>query len=306
MSITGKIKLGFAALLAFLATQFAVQQLLERATQTNINIAITKNFAAADALAEITSIAQQLRRYEKEFFIYVDDPNGRSKYRKEWTDAYGKLSDNLAKMSANADGAFNSNDISAFASWMQATQFYGDEFRAIMDKADAGSIVPADAGRETTTESAKKDTTYTASVATNFLQATRLANQMIGPGKDRFKEVLEGAQKLRKEKTEKSAQSVIEIQAHFNYAAMITLGIFLAGLALSVYLIISVPRTVRRTINEFVGITDKMSKGDLKQVIEADGVVEFVDLAKALERLRIAQSGLLERLRAKSSTPPKA
>lgn len=297
MSISRKIKFGFAALLALLGMQFVVQQMLDYAIQSRVNTAITQNFAAADALAEITSIAQQLRRFEKEYFIYVNDQSGRAKYRKEWTDAYDKLSDNLAKMAANAGGEFAAGDVTAFSNWMAALKFYGDEFKSIMDKAEAGTILSA----AVVAGDGKKDAAPLP--AANISQATRIANDMIGRGKDRFKEVLDGAQTLRKEKSIASAQSVTEIRTFFSIATVITFAVFLFGLVVAIYLITILPRTVRQAIDGFVGIADKMSKGDLKQVIQAEGVVEFHALAKALERLRVAQAGLLERVRAKATAP---
>jgi methyl-accepting chemotaxis protein len=297
MSISRKIKFGFGVLLALLGTQFVVQQMLAYAIQSRVNTAITQNFAAADALAEITSIAQQLRRFEKEYFIYVNDQSGRAKYRKEWTDAYDKLSDNLAKMAANAGGEFGAGDVTAFSNWMLALKFYGDEFKSIMDKAEAGTILSA----AVVAGDGKKDAAPLP--AANISQATRIANDMIGRGKDRFKEVLDGAQTLRKEKSIASAQSVTEIRTFFSIATVITFAVFFFGLIVAIYLITILPRTVRQAIDGFVGIADKMSKGDLKQVIQAEGVIEFHALAKALERLRVAQAGLLERVRAKATAP---
>lgn len=304
MSISGKIKTGLGILLAFLAAQFGVGQFLDYATQSKVDTAITKNFAAADSLAELGTVAQQIRRYEKEFFIYVNDDAGRKKYRKEWTDAYDKLTTNLAKMSSNADGAFSTKDTISFSSWTKATQFYGDEFKGIMTKADAGTIIPPAPAPtpEEIAKAAKGAPVAAVPAATDVAKATKLANDMIGPGKDRFKEVLDGAQALRKEKIAASAQSVVEIRSLFTTATLITLGVFLVGLAVAIYLMITLPRAVRKPIEEFVGITDKMSKGDLKQVIHAEGAAEFAGLSKSLERLRVAQSGLLDKLRAKATS----
>lgn len=301
MSISGKIKFGFGVLLSFLAMQFFVQLGLDRATQLRVNAAITKNFVAADELAEVATIAQQLRRYEKEYFIYVNDPDGRAKYRKEWTNAYDKLKDNLGKMAADKEGLFSAKDTVAFSNWINALEFYALEFKSIMDKADAGSIIPAATVIEDISVSSKKSATPPPVAAPNIAQATRIANDMIAPGKDRFKEVLDGAQALRKEKAAESAQSVIEISTIFNYATIATFGVFFLGLIVAIYLIYSLPRSVISTIQKFVEIADKISKGDLKQTIQSEGVVEFESLSKALERLRVAQSGLIDRLRAKAS-----
>ena len=73
MSISGKIRLGLGLLMAFLGIQFVVSQFLDRAIKERVDEAITKNFNAADALADVATQAQAMRRFEKEFFIYIND-----------------------------------------------------------------------------------------------------------------------------------------------------------------------------------------------------------------------------------------
>ena len=117
MSITGKIRFGLGLLLAFIILQFVIGQVLDRNTQAEVNTAVTKNFAAADKFAQISVKGQQIRRYEKEFFIYVNDEAGRAKYRKEWTGTFDALNSDLTAMQANKDGVFSSADVSAMGDW---------------------------------------------------------------------------------------------------------------------------------------------------------------------------------------------
>jgi methyl-accepting chemotaxis protein len=62
----------------------------------------------------------------------------------------------------------------------------------------------------------------------------------------------------------------------------------------------SIPAAVKKPIAEFVAVADKISKGDVKASLDIETAPEFSLLGAALERLRIAQSGLLDRLRNKS------
>jgi methyl-accepting chemotaxis protein len=301
MSISGKIKLGLSIMLAALVLQFALGQILDRRTQEKVNIAVTKNFAAADQLAELGAAGQQIRRYEKEYFIYVNDTTGRTKYRGEWTGTFNKLQTNLGAMQANKDGMFSSQDTVAFQSWMNALEFYGKEFNTIMTRADAGTIVPPAPVVEVAQPLAKVTPAPVVVVAAPDLsKATKLANDMIGPGKDKFREVLDGTEKMRKAKLVESAASVNEIRKLFSISTYVSLGIFLVGLILAVYLMISIPNAVKKPIEEFVEIADRISKGDTKQAVQATVASEFDGLAKALERLRVAQSGLLDKIRAKA------
>lgn len=304
MSITGKIRLGLGILLALLAAQFLISQALERATKERVDAAITKNFAAADALADIATQGQAIRRFEKEFFIYVNDDAGRAKYRKEWTTAFESLDKSLDAVIGNNKGEFSSADKALVGGWKLAAEFYGSEFKKVMERADAKSIVPRPVVVEESAKPTGKGAAPVQPVASaepDLSKATKLANELIGPGKDRFRELLDGAQKLRKAKIVESGESVAAINKLFSNALYIGIGAFALAALVALYLMFSTPRAVTEPIAQFVGMADKISKGDVKQVIHAEGAIEFAGLAKALDRLRIAQSGLLERLRAKAS-----
>ena len=298
MSITGKIRFGLGLLLAFIILQFVIGQVLDRATQTEVNTAVTKNFAAADKLAQISVEGQQIRRYEKEFFIYVNDEAGRAKYRKEWTGTFNALKTNLEAMQANKDGIFSAGDVSAIGDWNTALVFYGKEFNGIMTKADAGNIVPPVVVEEP--KPVAKGAVAAPAPAPNLAAATKLANEMIGPGKDKFRTLLDGAEKLRKAKAADSAANVAQITKLFSGATLVSIGVFVLALLIAIYLMISIPAAVKKPIAEFVAVADKISKGDVKASLDIETASEFNLLGAALERLRVAQSGLLDRLRNRS------
>jgi hypothetical protein len=302
MSITGKMSLGLGILLAFLATQFIVGQVLERNARERVDAAITKNFTAAEALAELGTQGQALRRYEKEFFIYVNDAAGRAKYRREWTSAYAGVSESLAAMAANKAATFAVDDLGEFDRWTAASQFYGAEFKRIMSLADAGSLIAPQAVIEEPAKAAKGAVapSVPAAATPGVASAINAANDQIGPGKDKFRELLDGAQRMRKAKIAESRKSVDEIKGLFDEAAKITLGVFALGLIAAIYLMMSLPKSVTQPIAMFVGLADRISKGDVSQSAEGRVTPEFHGLSTALERLRVAQTGLLDRIRMKS------
>ena len=136
-----------------------------------------------------------------------------------------------------------------------------------MTKADAGSIVPP-----TLVEAPKpaaKGAVGAPAPTPNLAAATKLANDMIGPGKDKFRGLLGGAEKLRKAKAVDSAANVAQINKLFSTATLVSIGVFV--LALLIAAIETAP--------------------------------EFSLLDAALDRLRVAQSGLLDRLRNKAASP---
>lgn len=299
MSITGKVRFGLAVLLVLLAAQFLVGFVLDRATRNAVDTAITKNFTAADELAELGLLGQSLRRYEKEFFIYADDTAGRAKYRKEWTESYDKLQGKIDTLQSNRNKNFSTEDVVAFSSWKAAADFYGNEFKNIMQKADSGQLIPAAAPAEQVV--AKSGSAPVAVIVAAAPQTAFVANGMIGPGKDKFRTLLDGTTKMRQAKAAESAKSVVAIRRDFDKASIAQIGVFLLGLVVAAYLMFSIPKSVRAPIDAFVGNVEKMSKGDLKQSIDAPGAKEFATLATSLDRLRIAQSGLVDKLRAKAA-----
>lgn len=301
MSITGKVRFGLAVLLALLAALFVVSFVLDRNTRTAVDTAITKNFAAADQLAELGILGQSLRRYEKEFFIYADDPTGRAKYRKEWTETYDKIQSKLASFQQNQSKTFSTEDVLAFNTWKAAADFYGDEFKNIMKKADEGQLIPPAPPVETPAVATKAGAAAAPAAPVAAVQTAFLANGMIGPGKDRFRTLLDGTTKMRQAKASESAKSVEAIRTDFSRATWIQLGVFVVGFLIAAYLMFSIPKSVRAPIDAFVGNVEKMSKGDLKQAIDATGAKEFDTLASSLDRLRIAQAGLVDRLRARAA-----
>jgi methyl-accepting chemotaxis protein len=302
MSITGKIRLGLAIILGFFVLQFLLGQYLGKTTLEKVDFAVTKNFTAAEKLSELSVTGQQIRRYEKEYFIYVNDDAGRKKYRTEWTNSYESLNSKLNTMIANKETTFSGKDTATMADWKTALDFYSTEFNKIMTLADAGQVVPP---ALPVTEPAKPSVKGAAPVAAVPVAepagATKIANGMIGAGKDKFRDLLDGADKMRKAKIAESRSSVAEINSAFSNTSLISLAIFVLGVAIAIYLMISVPSSVKKPIGEFVLIADAISKGDTKQMIHATSASEFEGLAKALERLRVAQAGMVDRLRSRGN-----
>ncbi len=302
MSISGTVKLALGALVAMMILQAGVSLYLDRSVQSRVETAIKKNFAAADAIAEVSALGHQLRRFEKEYFIYVTEPNGREKYRREWSAAQSRLQRALDTMRANAEGIYQTTDLESFTRWNTAFQYYSSEFRAIMERAETGQLQTAVANSAVAESNRSAGSASSARAASPAPSSTssdviRAANQAIGPGKDRFKEVLEGAEALRREKLQQSTVAAAEVQELFrqsNYASMLLLAL---GMLVALYQMLSIPRSIRRPIEEFVGLAVRISKGDVSQGAQAKQLDEFQPLAQALERLRVAQIGLLERVR---------
>lgn len=174
--------------------------------EQSIEQAVRHNFAAAGLLAKLQVQAERMRRYEKEMFIYAAVPDKRAKYVKEFDDAYGKLLDLQNQAMGSQHKGFTAEDRKQVVKWGEATAFYGNEFRKTVGGADSAA-----------TPEQKADLTV------------RLNND-IGPGKDRFREVLDGAAKMREAKEKASLEINTEIDTQFGRlnAIVAALGALLA------------------------------------------------------------------------------
>ncbi len=302
MSISGRVKLALGTLIAMLIAYAGIGLYLDRTVQSRVESVVRQNFAAAEALAEISVLGHKLRRFEKEYFIYINDAGGRERYRREWTVAQNQLQKALDAMRANENRIYLTADVDSFTRWNSALQYYTSEFRTIMERGDAGLILPPSSENADVPAGARKGAASTGSTPTlpDPAAAIRIANQMIGPGKDRFRELLDGADALRKEKLSQSVVAAGEVRTLFRQSQYVSMLLLAISLMIALYQMLAIPRAIRRPIEGFVDLAVRISKGDVSQGKPSQQMEEFQPLAQALERLRVAQMGLLERARNRS------
>lgn len=169
----------------------AVVTSANKGVEQNIEQAVSHNFAAAGLLSKLQVQAERMRRYEKEMFIYAAVPDKRAKYVKEFDGTYAKLLDLQNQAMGSQHKGFTEDDRKQVVKWGEATAFYGNEFRKAV--AAAESAVTPEQKAELT---------------------VRLNND-IGPGKDRFREVLDGATKMRETKERASLEINAAVDAQF-------------------------------------------------------------------------------------------
>lgn len=166
-----------------------------REIESQVQQAARHNFAAASLVTRIQVHGERMRRYEKEMFIYAAVPDKRAKYVKEFDAVHTGLLGDLNAALASQNKGFSDGDRQKVKGWLEATSFYGNEFRKVVAAAE---------------------------FATPEQQAgltTRL-NADIGPGKDRFRALLDGAAAMREEKLQASVAIGDEISAskrHIDY-----------------------------------------------------------------------------------------
>ncbi len=295
-SLRNMLLLGLAAIALLFIVQAGVLSWGQKSIQTDVVDVARRNTMASSNLSELAILAQQVRRYEKEYFVYVGNIERREGYIKEWTGTSNKITTLLATMRKNADQAFSAEDQGKISNWASAAEFYDSEMKKIFSVVNdrQAQIKPVVAPA---TNVAVKAATETAAPVIAMLSAVE-ANGMIGAGKDRLSSVLiKGVSDMYAVKTKATLGLDESVSASFNRlwgAVGITVAL---GLLLAALLAWRLPRAVTEPVATLTAAVDKMSKGELDQSIGETPIKEFEGLSTALERMRVAQRTLVQRMR---------
>jgi methyl-accepting chemotaxis protein len=258
------------------------------------------NTVASSELGTLAVLAQQIRRYEKEYFVYVSNIEKRNGYEREWRDALDKFNATLTKMKAGSGGAFAPKDIVLAEAWSDAATFYASEMQKIFLAVNERAARAA-ADKETRlfiASPAKPLAVHVAEPAVPPAGYTSIeANDMIKAGKDRFSnDLIKGVAAMAIFKTADTLALAQVTKKMFNQVlvgVMITVAI---GVIVALLLSIRLPRTVIQPIDGLSVAAHEMSMGNLSQAYDSGGVTEFDKLAEALNRMRLGQQALVERL----------
>jgi HAMP domain-containing protein len=311
-SIRSRLVFGLGLIIVFFLAQAALVWYSQSTAKSDVVDTARKNTIASSQLTDLAVLAQQIRRYEKEYFVYVGNEERRNNYIKEWTGSSDKITKLLGTMKANADGAFNADDTAKIANWQGAADFYSAEMKKIFDAvnaqaakvtqaAQAAPAAPAGAPAAAAPSgkpAAKPAEAAAAAVPAVAMFAATEVNTMITAGKDRLSGVLiKGVSEMSAEKT-KQTLSLSEVAAGgFNQVfagVMLTVAI---GIAIALILMVTLPKAVTTPLSNLTAAVDDLSKGKLDTKIEAGNVAEFAGLATALERMRVGQQALVARMR---------
>jgi methyl-accepting chemotaxis protein len=293
-SIRSRLIAGLTLIILFFLAQAALVWWTQNTAKNEVVDATRKNTLASSELSQLAVLAQQVRRYEKEYFVYVGNEEKRNGYIKEWTDTSDKISNLLSTMSANKGTAFAKSDLTAIANWTSASEFYNSEMLKIF--ATVRSAAAATPTPEAATATAKVVTTATP--AASGLPSPVQVNDMIKDGKNRFSDVLiKGVSAMSAEKTK--ATLALSDTANSSFEKLL-LGVLLTvavGVLLSIFLMFTLPKAVTNPLATLTESVDNISKGNLDIKVNASGIKEFDGLSVALERMRLGQQALIARMR---------
>jgi methyl-accepting chemotaxis protein len=303
-SIRSRLIAGLTLIILFFLAQAALVWWSQNTAKHEVVDATRKNTLASSELSQLAVLAQQVRRYEKEYFVYVGNEEKRNGYIKEWTDASDKITNLLSTMSANKGAAFAKSDLTAIANWISASEFYNSEmlkiFTTVRTAAAAAASAPAP---EPVASTAKAGTAATPAAAPATPVASGLpspvqVNDMIKEGKNRFSDVLiKGVSAMSAEKTK--ATLALSDTANDSFQKLL-LGVLLTvavGVLLSIFLMMTLPKAVTNPLATLTASVDNISKGNLDLKVNASGIKEFDGLSIALERMRLGQQALIARMR---------
>jgi HAMP domain-containing protein len=264
MSIRNRLTLIISVLIGVLAFQ-GVFNLYFR----SINNQLTENLASGVATtAEVGAIStevQKMRRFEKEYFIYVDNADKRRGYDADVRKASGVITESLTRMMNNRDRRYSEAQVAKFKKWEADLAFYTQQFIAVVNKVENGEI-----------------------------KGTVAANAAIGPGKDRIKDLIDGSAKFGGEMQKTALVDAKSLNDNRGNASAIFAVTSALAIIVGLISLAMLRAAIVRPLEEMTDVADRVSKGDLGVVFPEQHAHEFALLAESLERMR----GIVNRSRA--------
>lgn len=297
-SIQVRLSLALIPVIAFFIMLGAAVWLVSASTSDDIGDTVRKNTLVSAQVEELAILAQQIRRYEKEYFIYVGEAEGRTKYRAEWSQTQLKMENQITAMRQNAQSLFSAQDLAELQKGGEALAFYAAEMNKIFTTVDEQAVAVARYIAPTNQQilTAAK-TGQTLDPAPLFLTPAE-ANALIKAGKDRLgAELIKPLANISKVRQE-STLALPEIsRAGFREMAKFVVILAALGVGVTLAVMLLLPRTIRAPLDRLTAQVDTLSKG---MPIDGDDEIrikEFRGLAQAVTRMSRTQKMLLERLR---------
>lgn len=313
-SIRIRLIASMAVLIAFFILQAIAVTWFTNAQSAQTSASIRNNTQSNAQLTELSTLAQQIRRYEKEYFVYVQNEEKRNGYIKEFEGASGRISKLLEAILANPGSSYTKAEISEANRWRDAHAFYAGEMTRIFNEVKriqsemAAAPAPAPVPSPAPAPAAKGATaSAVAAPAPALAPGPKLptpaeANDMIKAGKDRFgAELIAGVTKMGKAKTEATLGLAQGSSEGYQQLLSVVMTTVVLGIAIAAFLVFTLPGAITRPISVLSEVADTVARGDLDKPFAVTNVPEFEPLVKSLERMRMALSVLTRRAKAKAA-----
>ncbi len=265
LSVRSKLTIAFSIFFAVLIAQLALVYYFSNHSASLIAKAIQAH-EQSNALTRLAIEGQKLRRFEKEFFIYADNPERRAKYSGEWNDSYEKLKEGLALLNASKSG-WSESDKEKARAWNESLRDYSSGFNKVDVAVNSG-----------------------------FITGTIAANMAIKEAKNRFRVFLKGTAVEIDNKVREASEFSSQVEQNFANIQKVLLVLSVVALVIGGSLLLTIPRAIAGPISTLTESVIDISKGNISRPVEVRGGPEVKGLAESVERLRVALKGLMLRM----------
>jgi methyl-accepting chemotaxis protein len=255
----------------FILTQAGILSWVMNNNNKMTDQAINQDFSSSIQISRMAIEGNKLRRYEKEFFIYIGKTEKMLKYEDEWQNSYDTLESMLHQILSGRSGHWSDEELQDAEIWLTSLKGYGVGFHKVVNAIKNGQITD-----------------------------TITANTAIHNAKQRFKKLLRGTESGGAIRYKRANAVTQEIESSHQMLTRILIVTTLAGIFIVLLMLFKIPALITNSIQILSESAEKMSKGDLDQVVPIDETkAEFLSLAKTLERMRLSQKTLIYQIRSK-------
>lgn len=268
ISIRKRLMGGYALLTGFIIIQAGIAFHYLDQSEALISRAVQQDFGNSLVLARIANDGEKLQRLEKEVFLHITDRDKLQSYRDLWQETFRSLRQQVNAINGDKTQHWTAADRVEGKSWESALDDYELGFNLVMDQ-----------------------------IETRKLKDTLSANLAIRASNEKFEPLLRGASLRMRAGHQRAQQSADEIRSNFEVVYMVLSTILGGGIVLALALTVLVPRSIARPLKDLTDAAEAMSTGKLDTVVPRSNGIELAALADVLERMRISQKTLMDRLR---------
>lgn len=265
MSIRTKLLYSFLLLTLLLVIHFISSFYLSQREHDLVKeMVVEQNIS--HQLSRLSIVAQKIRRYEKEYFIYVQSPSKRNQYYKEFSEAKVEINNVLSGLKRTYSKNEKNAELNQLVAWEISTLAYTDGFNKVhLDVVDG--------------------------LITDVIQA----NTAIKKSKNKFRSVLSGSSNAIEDSFRRARLKADLIREFSKTSLLVSMVITIFSVVIGLVIAFQVPASITRPLQELSEVVTSISKGELNEKVDVKGSPEIVDISKSIGRLQKATLGLLKK-----------
>ena len=220
---------------------------------TSVTVSMLNGEAEAARLADdAKSKGLSLRRFEKDYLLNIGDASKEGEYARKWSEELQSLRADLDKLSRLSDDAERAH----LASASRNIEAYAAGFLRVQDGIRSGAVKTAAEG-----------------------------NAALNPVKDAIRSIEEAMDKTAEEH-QKAMRGQGEVIGDTAASARTTMLAIVAGaVLLGVFVSIAITRSITTPLATAVGAAERISRGDLRELIEVESTDELGKLQTAMRAM---------------------